>query len=152
MEVSGCNGNGTRQFKLFKHLLQQMLPDHLWHFQTAKELIPWFWSGTQKLSGCPLFQVLSSPGRTAAIKGGDRKLLGTEDEESAHPYHRLLTLRSRGVNETSRELTAWSSRGTLVLGSSFWSFSNRVLSGTPKSLFSTIETRVCKPIWALIQV
>lgn len=39
-----------------------------------------------------------------------------------------------------RELTACSSRGTLVLGSSFWSFSSRVLSGTPKSLFSATET------------
>lgn len=27
-----------------------------------------------------------------------------------------------------------------MLGSSFWSFSSRVLSGTPKSLFSTTET------------
>lgn len=52
----------------------------------------------------------------------------------------LLALSIRIANEMVRKLTAWSKRGTLVLGSSFWSFSSKVLSGTPKSLFSTTET------------
>lgn len=38
-----------------------------------------------------------------------------------------------------------------MLGSSFWSFSSRVLSGTPKSFFSTIETYF-KSVPLLIQV
>lgn len=38
-----------------------------------------------------------------------------------------------------------------MLGSSFWSFSSRVLSGTPKSFFSTIET-CFKSVPLLIQV
>lgn len=64
----------------------------------------------------------------------------------------FLTLRIRGASETRRELTDWSNRGTLVLGSSFWSFSSRVLSGTPKSLFSTTETTCYKSVSPLIQM
>lgn len=48
------------------------------------------------------------------------------------------------------QLTAWSKRGTLVLGSSFWSFSSKVLSGTPKSFFSTTETTCFQSVPPLI--
>lgn len=62
------------QFRLFRYLLPQRAPrSPLTLSVTSKELIPWFWSGTQKLSKCPLFQVLSFPSRTAAIEGVKKK-------------------------------------------------------------------------------
>lgn len=64
----------------------------------------------------------------------------------------LLALSIRIANEMVRKLTAWSKRGTLVLGSSFWSFSSKVLSGTPKSLFSTTETTCFQFVPPLITV
>lgn len=62
----------------------------------------------------------------------------------------FLALSIRRANEMVRKLTAWSKRGTFVLGSSFWSFSSKVLSGTPKSLFSTTETTCFQPVPPLI--
>lgn len=102
-------GREMRQFRLFRYLLQQHAP---WSppilLNTTKELIPWFWSGTQKLSKCPPFQVLSFPSRTAAIKRGKkRKLLGTKDEKSARPYHRLP--------DSQDQRCEWNQKGTYCL-------------------------------------
>lgn len=67
-------GRETRQFQLFRYLLQQYASwSPLTLLNATKELLPWSWSGTQKLSKCPLFQVLSFLSRTAAIKGGKKE-------------------------------------------------------------------------------
>lgn len=74
-----------------------MLPDHLWHFQTLPKnsyLDPRLGPRNSQNALCfksSLFQA----GQQLLKWGGRRKLLGTKDEKSALSYHSLLTLRIR---------------------------------------------------------